>query len=193
MSDQNIDTICPRSKKEWRAWLQKNHVLKQSVWLIYHRKNSGVPTITWSEAVDEALCFGWIDSKKQTIDDEKYRQFFSKRKADSTWSKINKDKVAQLIDDGLMTQAGLDSIAIAKKNGSWTFLDTIEALEVPTDLNKELKKHGGAKKYFNSLSNSKKKILLYWVLSAKRPETRQKRITEIAEFAGQGLMPKQFR
>lgn len=193
MSEQKIDSFCPKSKKEWRAWLQKNHAKEQSVWLIYHRKSSGVPSITWSEAVDEALCFGWIDSKAQTIDEEKYRQFFSRRKPKSVWSKINKDKVAQLIEAGLMTKAGLDSIAIAKENGSWTTLDSVEALEVPADLTKELKKHAGAKAFFDSLSKSKTKMLLYWILSAKRPETRQKRIGEIAEHTGQGLVPKQFR
>jgi uncharacterized protein YdeI (YjbR/CyaY-like superfamily) len=143
--------------------------------------------------VDEALCFGWIDSTKRTMDNEKFKQYFTKRKATSNWSKINKDKVKLLIDQGLMKEEGYKSIEIAKENGSWTILDGIEALIIPDDLLEELKNHKGSMDYFESLSKSAKKILLYWVISAKRKETRQKRIVEIAENACENLKPKQFR
>jgi uncharacterized protein YdeI (YjbR/CyaY-like superfamily) len=142
--------------------------------------------------VEEALCFGWIDSTRRPLDKERFLQFFSKRKPKGTWSKVNKEKVKQLIADGLMTKAGLESIETAKQNGAWTILDTVEELTIPKDLEKEFKAHPGSKKYFMSLSKSVKKMMLHWLVMAKRPETRQKRITEIAEQAGKGMKPKQF-
>src|SRR3989338_3413139 len=110
MLDQEVETYCPQSRTDWRKWLEKNYQSKQSVWLVYYTKKSNLPSISWSEAVDEALCFGWIDSTKKTIDDVSFMQFFSKRRPKSNWSKINKEKVQQLIENGRMTQAGLDSI-----------------------------------------------------------------------------------
>lgn len=152
-----------------------------------------MPSISWSEAVDEALCFGWIDSTRKSIDGESFIQFFTKRKPKSNWSKINKGKVARLIEEGLMTEAGYKSIEIAKKNDSWTILDAVEELLVPKDLEEAFQSQPGSGDYFNDLSKSVKKMILHWVVSAKRPETREKRIAEIAELAGQRLKPKQFR
>lgn len=183
----------PANRQEWRNWLQENHVEKQSVWLVCFKKNAGVPTISWSEAVDEALCFGWIDSTRRPIDEKKFMQFFTKRKAVSNWSKINKAKVQQLMENGSMTEAGLRIIETAKQNGSWTILDEVEELIVPNDLEQALASKPGATEFFFNLSKSMKKQLLYWIVSAKRDETRQKRITEIVERAGQGMKPAGFR
>ncbi len=188
-----MELFCPASQQDWRRWLKKNHKSKQSVWLVYYKKKSSVPTITWSDAVDEALCFGWIDSKAKPLDDERFMQFFCKRKPNSVWSKINKTKVERLIGDGLMTKAGFDSIETAKQNGSWTILDDVEELRIPKDLVKAFKNQKGSKHYFLSLSKSVKKSLLQWIVLAKRPETRQKRIEEIVEQAAQKMKPKQFR
>ena len=193
MCKKEIEKYCPKSRADWRKWLEKNHQSKQSVWLVYYKASTKTPSLSWSEAVDEALCFGWIDSTKKSIDHEKYMQYFCKRKPKSNWSKINKDKVKTLIEQGLMKEAGSKSIEIAKENDSWTFLDEVEALVIPEDLKEEFANYKGSMKYFDSLSNSAKKILLYWVVSAKRKETRQKRILEIAENASQKLKPKQFR
>jgi uncharacterized protein YdeI (YjbR/CyaY-like superfamily) len=193
MPDKEIKTYCPKSRSDWRKWLEKNHQSEQSVWLIYYKKSTKIASITWSDAVDEALCFGWIDSTKKTIDQERYMQYFSRRKAKSNWSKINKEKVSKLIQNKLMTKAGFESIERAKQNGSWTLIDEVEALLIPEDLKEELANYHGSMEYFDSLSNSEKKGLLYWVLSAKRTETRQKRILEIAENASNNLKPKQFR
>ena len=187
-----IETFYPTSYTAWRKWLEKNHLSKQSVWLVFYSKSSEKPSITWSEAVDVALCFGWIDSKKIKIDHETSHQFFSKRKPKSTWSKINKEKVRQLIESGLMTQAGFDIIDIAKQNGSWTILDEVEELIIPNDLETAFKKHKGSKAYFLSLSKTVRKMMLQWLVLAKRPETRQKRVDEIAVAAGQKKKPKQF-
>lgn len=190
--EKEIITICPASRQEWRAWLQKNHNSKQPAWLVYSKKQSGRPTISWSEAVDEALCFGWIDSLKKTIDDDTFMQFFCKRKPNSTWSKINKAKVQLLIDKGLMMQAGYESIELAKQNGSWTVLDGVEELTIPEDLAKAFKTRPGSQDFFLSLSRSVKKGMLQWLVLAKQQTTRQKRISEIAELAAKKLKPKQF-
>jgi uncharacterized protein YdeI (YjbR/CyaY-like superfamily) len=190
---KDVEEFCPSDKKDWRDWLELNHGKKDAVWLIFFKKKSPNYNLSWSESVDEALCFGWIDSTKKGIDNEKYRQYFCKRKPKSNWSKINKDKVKTLIDQGLMKEAGFKSIEIAKENGSWTILDEVEALVIPEDLKSGFKKYKGSIEYFNSLSKSVKKQLLYWIVSAKRMETRQKRILEIVENAGQNKKPKQFR
>lgn len=189
----DIEEYCPSDKQDWRKWLELNHKKKEAVWLIFYKKTSSNFNLSWSDSVDEALCFGWIDSVKKTIDSEKYRQYFSKRKANSTWSKINKDKVDYLKSENLMQEAGYKIIEIAKKNGSWSNLDEVEALVIPEDLKKEFNKRVGSLEYYESLSKSVKKILLAWVALAKRAETRQKRVIEIAENASKKLKPKQFR
>jgi len=190
---KDVEDYCPSDKQDWRKWLELNHNKKEAVWLIFYKKKSPNYNLNWSESVDEALCFGWIDSVKKIIDTEKYIQYFSRRKAKSNWSKINKDKVQILIEQELMKEEGYKSIEIAKENGSWTFLDEVEALLIPEDLKGEFVNYKGSMEYFDSLSKSVKKILLYWIVSAKRKETRQKRILEIAENASKNLKPKQFR
>lgn len=171
--------ICPKSKAEWRQWLQKHHATEQSIWVKFYKKHAEGPTVTWSDAVDEALCFGWIDSKKVRIDDDCFKQFFSRRKAKSIWSKVNKDKVERLVKDGLMTEAGLAIIEVAKQNGSWTIYDQVEDLIVPDELEEAFNKVPEAKERFEALSRSAKKLHLFNIMMAKRTETRQKRIAEI--------------
>jgi uncharacterized protein YdeI (YjbR/CyaY-like superfamily) len=192
MQEKAIDTFYPTSQQAWRTWLQENHDSKQSVWLVCYKKKSNIPTVLWSDAVDEAICFGWIDSKRITIDDDKFMQFFTKRKPNGTWSKVNKEKIKQLIDHGLMTEAGLECIEKAKQNGSWTVLDDVEALIIPKDLESAFNNKIGSKEFFLGLSKSIRKSILQWVVLAKQVETRQKRINEIVEMASQNLKPKQF-
>jgi uncharacterized protein YdeI (YjbR/CyaY-like superfamily) len=189
---EEIKTFYPKNNEAWRKWLEKNHVSENSVWFIFYKKASNIPTVKYSDAVDTALCFGWIDSKQLPIDAEKYMQFFGKRKPKSVWSKVNKAKVEKLIAEGKMTKAGFESIEIAKQNGSWTILDDAENLVIPNDLEKEFKKYKNAKKKFIQLSRSDKRNILQWLTLAKRPETIQKRISEIASLAELGLKPKQF-
>lgn len=193
MEKKEAEIIYLSSRKEWRKWLKENHKSKQLVWLVGYKKESGKVTISWSDAVEEAICFGWIDSTRKSIDHESFKQFFTRRKPNSIWSKINKEKVQQLIEKGLMAKAGLASIETAKQNGSWKILDEVEELVIPKDLEKEFKAHPGSKNYFLSLSKSVKKMMLTWLVLAKRPETRQKRIQEIAALASKNLKPKQFR
>ena len=193
MLNKEVETYCPQSRTDWRQWLEKNHQSKQSVWLVYYTKKSNIPSLSWSEAVDEALCFGWIDSTKKTLDDSAYMQFFAQRKSKSNWSKINKEKVQQLIENGLMTEAGFDSIETAKQNGSWKILDEVEELIIPNDLEIAFNDHKGSKEYFLSLSRSVRKIILGWIVLAKRQETRQKRIDEVVKSAEQSLKPTHLR
>jgi uncharacterized protein YdeI (YjbR/CyaY-like superfamily) len=193
MQKKEVETFCPTSQTEWRKWLNTNHNSKQSVWLVCYKKKSNKPTIAWSDAVDEALCFGWIDSKRIPIDQEKFMQFFSRRKPNGTWSKVNKEKIKKLIENGLMTKVGFEIIESAKQNGTWTILDEVEELKIPTDLAKELKNKKGSQDFFLGFSKSVKKAILQWLVLAKRPETRQKRITEIVELAAQNLKPKHLQ
>lgn len=193
MEKNEIEIFYPESQTAWRKWLEKNHLSKQAVWLVFYNKKSAIKSITWSEAVDVALCFGWIDSKKIKIDEKSAHQFFSKRKTNSTWSKINKVKIENLIEQGLMSEAGLKSIEIAKQNGSWTILDEVEELFIPADLDIAFTEKPNAKAYFLSLSKSTKKMILTWLVFAKTTATRQKRIAEIVESAEQKLKPKHLR
>ncbi len=192
MQKNAVEIIYLVSRTEWRLWLQKNHSSKQSIWLVFYKKASSKPTLSWREAVDEALCFGWIDSKKVAIDKEKSHQIFSKRKTKSTWSKINKEKIKHLIDEGLMTKAGFEIIETARQNGSWEILDEVEELVIPKDLEEKFKTKENAKGYFLSLSKSTKKAILQWIVLARRQETRQVRITEFVELADKKQKPKQF-
>lgn len=185
--------ICPSNKQAWRKWLELNHKKKDAIWLIFHKKSSATPNLTWSEAVDEALCFGWIDSTKKTIDSDKYIQYFAKRKPKSTWSRVNKEKVKELTAQKLMTTAGIESIEIAKKNGSWTILDSVEHLIIPKDLEEEFKTKPTSKDFFLSLSKSNRKSILQWIVLAKRADTRERRIKEVVELASKNQKPKQFQ
>ena len=190
---KEIETYYPQSREEWRQWLEENHQSESSIWLVYYTKKSNIPSISWREAVDEALCFGWIDSTRKKVDDSSSIQYFSKRKPKSIWSKINKEIVQSLIDNNRMTKAGFESIEIAKQNGSWTILDEVEELIIPDDLELAFTRYSGSKAYFLSLSKSTKKILLSWIVLAKRQETKQKRIEEVAESMGGKQMPKQLK
>jgi len=179
MAKDIAKSFCPTSRKDWRQWLRKNHKSCESVWLVLYKKNTGVPTITWNEAVNEALCFGWIDGKRVSMSDEKFKQFFCKRKPKSTWSKINKEKVEVLIRRRMMTKAGYEAIAVAKQNGSWNVLDEVEALTIPNDLEIAFKKNPASRSTFLSMSKSTRKLLLVKLMFSKRPETRKARIGEI--------------
>lgn len=192
MEKREIETFCPKGRKEWRDWLLENHSLKQSVWLVYHKKISGVSSVFYIEAVEEALCFGWIDSTRKSLNEETFMQFFCKRKPNSVWSKINKGKIQRLKEEGLMTLAGYESIEIAKQNGSWIILDDVEELIIPQDLKRQFDNKLGSNDFFLSLSRSVRKAILQWLVLAKQEETRKRRINEIATLASQKLKPKQF-
>lgn len=186
MEDELLETFYPKTREDWRAWLSAHHENKDSIWLIFDKKFANPDRITWRDAVEEALCFGWIDSRSKPIDEGKYLQFFSKRKANGTWSKINKDKVELLSAQGLMAPAGLKCIEIAKQNGSWNILDGVEALETPEDLLDVFKQEPGLATCFEGLSKSAKKQILLSLVVARKAETRKKRIAEIIQRLRKG-------
>jgi len=173
----------------WRAWLEENHATRTSVWLVLAKKNASIQLVDYESAVLEALCFGWIDSKTQAMDDESFRQYYSVRKPAGVWSGLNKRRVTELEHAGLMTTAGRAAIEVAKANGSWEFLDEIEALVVPADLAEALEDSPGAREAYDGFADSKKRSVLFWIKSAKRATTRTDRITKTAEAASRGETP----
>lgn len=188
-----IQTFYPPTQIAWREWLQKHHETEKAVWLIYYKRGSGVPSIDWGQAVEEALCFGWIDSKAVKRDKESYYQFYCPRKPKSGWSKKNKETVTRLINEGRMEPAGMAAIELAKKTGTWNALDEIEACIVPEDLQAALDHNPAALTHWTAFPPSSKKIILYWVMSAKRAETREKRIRETVELAAQNIRANHYR
>jgi uncharacterized protein YdeI (YjbR/CyaY-like superfamily) len=181
--------ITPKSRREWRAWLKKHHQSAAGVWLVYAKKHSGIPSLTWQEGVEEALCFGWIDSVRRPVDAIYFKQLYTPRKPKSTWSAINKKTVERLIADGLMAAAGLAAIAVAKANGHWTALDHVESHTIPDDFKAALAKNKKARAAFERFSPFVRKQFLYRLNSAKRPDTRAKRLAELIEMAAAGRNP----
>lgn len=184
-----IEVFQPKGRKSWRNWLGKNAAIKNKVWLVIYKKTSGKKSIDYIDAVEEALCFGWIDSKAVKRDEESVFQYMSKRKPRSIWSKINKERIERLIANGSMTDQGMQVIEAAKKNGSWTSLDDVEALKIPADLSELLQSTPNARTGFESYPPSLKKQVLHWIKSAKRDETRMKRIKEIVALAAKHQRP----
>jgi uncharacterized protein YdeI (YjbR/CyaY-like superfamily) len=187
--DDRLETFYASDRQAWREWLKQNHRTSSCIWLVYYKVKSGKPSVRYSEAVKEALCFGWIDSKVNSLDAERYQQVFTPRKPKSVWSKLNKQYIEELIAQGLMTEAGLEKIEVAKQNGSWYKLDAIEQLIIPADLGQALAANETANKYFDLFCNSAKKNILSWVENAKRPETRLKRIEQTIISASQNKNP----
>jgi len=182
--------VAPRSRVEWRAWLAAHHRDSEGAWVVIAKKRSGVPGPTYEEAVEEALCFGWIDSRMHPLDGDRFEQRFSPRRAGSIWSRSNKERLARLVQAGLMTSAGLAKIEAAKADGSWDMLDRVEALEIPEDLAEALAAVPGAPEGFGAMAPSAQKQYLYWVLSAKRRDTRAARVAAVVAAArGPGVPP----
>lgn len=182
-----INTFYAPDRATWRQWLSAHHEKEKSVWLIIYRKDSKTPSVYYPEAVDEALCFGWIDSKPNKRDEESYYQFFAKRNPKSNWSKVNKGKVERLMKDGWMTEAGLKMVEIAKQNGTWTALDEVEAIQIPQDLQQLFDQNKTAFQNWEKFSRSSKRGILEWILNAKQAHTRQKRIEETVRLASENI------
>lgn len=175
------------NRKEWRKWLKENHSIVTEVWLIYYKKHTGKPRIPYDDAVEEALCFGWIDSTIKRIDDEKYCQRFTPRNDKSNWSEHNKRRVAKMIKQGKMTKAGMGKIISAKKNGNWDKKIIAEVYyQMPSELSQLLTVNKKAKEFFNELTPSHKKQYIGWIASAKKIETREKRAKEAIKLLETG-------
>ena len=188
-----MKNIQAKTRADWRQWLVENGETEKSVWLAIYKKASGTPSVTYDEAVDEALCFGWIDSSVKKGTDEYYLQFFTRRNPKSNWSAVNKAKVEKLIQAGLMTDAGMKLIDLAKKTGTWTALDDVDNLICPPDLQQQLAANPTAKEYFDAFPKSVKRGILEWLLNAKTPVTRAKRIDEIVTMAERNERANQYR
>ena len=178
-----LGQVYVRDRSEWRAWLEANHATSPGIWLVFDKKSAGRERLPYGDAVEEALCFGWIDGLARPIDAAQYRQLFTPRKAKSTWSRVNKERIERLRSAGLLRPAGIAAIELAQRNGSWSSLDAVDAMEIPADLAKALARAPTAKRNFEAFPPSARRAYLYWVLSAKRPETREKRIRAVIDLA----------
>lgn len=176
-----------KNAQEWREWLHDNHHSSNGVYLIFYRVDSGKESMRWEDAVQVAICYGWIDSTVKKLDDERRRQMFTPRKDKSVWSKLNKTYIEKLIADNLMHESGLMKIETAKKNGTWSSLDAVENLEMPKDLASAFAKNKTALNNYNSFSPSYRKSYLYWLNQAKREETRTARIIQIISLCAQNI------
>lgn len=174
-----------KNAKEWRDWLHQNHHSSKGVYLIFYRVSSEFESMRWEEAVQVAICFGWIDSTVRKMDEDRRKQVFSPRKDKSVWSKLNKTYIEKLIEENLMHESGLAKIETAKKNGSWTSLDAVEDLIMPTDLEIAFDQNSTAFENYKNFSPSYRKSYLYWLNQAKREETRNNRIVEIINLCSQ--------
>ena len=176
-----------KNAKEWREWLHENHHSSKGVHLIFYRVNSEFESMRWEDAVQVAICYGWIDSTVRKIDDERRKQMFTPRKDKSVWSKLNKSYIEKLLKENLIHESGLRKIETAKQNGSWESLDGVENLEIPQDLELAFKTNKKAFENYNNFSRSYRKSYLYWLNQAKREETRNIRITEIIKLCEQNV------
>jgi len=178
------------NRDDWRSWLEENHTSQKEIWLVFFKKHTGKPSLSYDDAVEEALCFGWIDGIMKRIDDEKHAIRYSPRKNKSVWSKSNKKRVERMIKQGRMTEAGLAKVKAAKESGEWHNTTLREDLmEIPHDLKKALATNKQAHENFNNLAPSYKKQFIYWITDAKKEETRQKRIKETVRLAAENKKP----
>jgi uncharacterized protein YdeI (YjbR/CyaY-like superfamily) len=175
-----------RDRQQLRAWLETNHAASPGVMLAVTRKGGTVTSLTYDDAVEEGLSFGWIDSTVHALDAERQTVLFTPRRRGSDWSRSNKERVSRLTEQGLMTPAGLAAVEIAKADGSWTALDEVEALVLPADLVDALAAQPGAAAGFAARTSSQRKLALQWIASAKREATRTGRIAEVVRAAAEG-------
>ncbi len=193
MNETPANSIHPLARAEWRAWLAENHTRTSGVWLIIYKKATGKPRVDYDAAVEEALCFGWIDSKGNKLDDERSLLWFAPRKAKTGWSKPNKARIERMLASGQMAAAGMAKIEAAQQDGSWSALDAVEALEIPADLEAALAVNPTAAQYFAAFPRSAKRGILAWISNAKTGETRTKRIAETARLAADNIRSNQSR
>ena len=172
-------TFYASDRRAWRQWLEKNHAHRKEIWLIYYKKSSGKPRIPYDDAVEEALCFGWIDTHVKKLDAERFMQRFLPRRRGSVWAESNIKRVKKMIKLGKMTPAGLEAFAGHEKRRVPSFV------EMPNDLEKALKADKKAWDNFRNFPPSHRKHFLWWIISSKKPETRQRRIAELVKRASE--------
>lgn len=187
------ERIHPETGAAWRRWLAKHHGRSEGVWVVSWKQATGKPRVSYDALVEEALCWGWIDSKPNRLDDERTMLWFAPRKPGTGWSRPNKLRVERLLAAGRMQPAGLAKIEAAQADGSWTRLDAVEDLVVPADLARALRALPPARTHFDAFPRSVKRGILEWVVNAKKPETRAKRIEETARLARENVRANQWR
>ncbi len=171
------------SREAWETWLEEQHAVSQGVWLKIAKKGSGIETVTYAEALDVALCYGWIDSQADKFDGDYWLQRFTPRKPRSKWSQVNREKITKLTEAGRMRPAGLREVERAKADGRWdAAYEPQSAATVPEDLRLELEKNGGAREFFETLDGTNRYAILYRIQDAKKPETRARRIAKYVEM-----------
>jgi uncharacterized protein YdeI (YjbR/CyaY-like superfamily) len=185
--NKDLPVVQPKSRAAWRAWLQKNHASSSGIWLVYAKKHTGIASLSYAEAVEEALCFGWIDSLVHPVDDSLYKQIFTPRKASSAWSPVNKQRVEKLIASDQMTAAGIKMIELAKTNGQWNAHAATEAMTMPPELKNALNGNVNAKKNWPTYTVSQRKAFLRMLNDAKTPDTRAKRIARILDIVSKRI------
>ena len=176
----------PESPEAWRAWLAEHHATIDGVWLARWTKASGQAPVEYEAIVEEALCFGWIDGLVNTLDDGRQAHLLTPRRPGSGWSRSNKDRVERLIADGRMAEAGMAAICAAHADGSWSMQDAAEALIEPAELRAALDANPEARREWDAFPRSPRRALIWWVMSAKRPETLARRVAQIVGEAAQG-------
>ena len=186
---EKADLYYAADRTAWRAWLKRNHATSHGIWLVYDKAAASKRRLLYDDIVDEAMSFGWIDSRSLSLNAERAMLYLSPRKRKSFWARSNKEQVARLVKQGLMTDAGLAVVAAAKKDGSWDVYDAVEQLSVPSDLEAALVENEVARQNFAAFSPSNKKQLLWYVASAKHSETRQKRIARVVNSAAHNKNP----
>jgi uncharacterized protein YdeI (YjbR/CyaY-like superfamily) len=193
LAGENLPRIEMEGRPALRRWLEENHQQTSSVWLVTYKKNDPLRYLAYGDIVDELLCFGWVDSLPRKLDETRSMLLISPRKTTSNWSKVNRDKVERLTAAGLMTAAGVRQVEEAKADGRWTALDQAEPDKVPADLVEAFGKFPGAGEKFHAFPNSVKRGILEWLMNAKRPETRAKRVEETARLAADNIRANQWR
>ena len=191
--DPALERVTAAVPAQWRDWLEANHATAPAAVLVYFKKGSGRASITWSQAVDEALCFGWIDSKISPLDTDRYEQYFTRRRPRSAWSQVNKAKIGRLADEGRMAPSGWAAVETARANGAWTSLDEGIADLLAADIEAALDANVGARATWESWPPSFRRLMVEWITQAKRPGTRAKRIRELGEQAASGRKPLRFQ
>jgi uncharacterized protein YdeI (YjbR/CyaY-like superfamily) len=191
MAISDDERVHPETVEEWRAWLQEHHATSKGVWLVSWKKDTGRPFVAYEDAITEALAVGWIDSQGGHLDENRRMLRFSPRRPRSPWARTNKERVARLVAEGRMQPAGQAAVDVAKANGYWSILDDVEDLVVPDDLAAELDRHPGARASWDAFAPSARRMMLWWIVQARRPETRRARIAETAEKAGRGERARQ--
>lgn len=194
---EGIDPDRPRvpaeTNEQWRAWLAENHATALGAWLVSWKKASGRPAMSYEKSVIEALAWGWVDSKGGKLDDDRSMLYFAPRRTGSAWARTNKRRVDQLEADGLMQPAGRAVVDRAKADGTWSMLDDVEALVVPADLAAAFGAVPGSRAQWDAFPPSARRGILEWIVQAKRPATRARRLAETAQSAGRGERANQWR